>query len=223
LSRMPHAKWYNWYANGLLMRDIEQLAHGLSGSGKTTFTQTLIEALGAIRVRSDLERKRAHGIAPLASSGSGIGKGLYSAVVNTATYRRLGELAQEALRVGFPVVVDGAFLKRSERDAFRAIAERLEVPFVILDFHAPLEALRARITLRLGRADDASEANLAVLEHQVGAREPLTPAEMAASFAVDATEPASHEMWVPLIERLRRWGDGDARRPAARAPRPDDG
>ena len=199
------------------------LAHGLSGSGKTTFTQTLIEALGAIRVRSDLERKRAHGMAPLASSGSGIGKGLYSAVVNTATYRRLGELAQEALRAGFPVVVDGAFLKRSERDAFRAIAERLEVPFVILDFHAPLEALRARITLRLGRADDASEANLAVLEHQVGAREPLTPAEMAASFAVDATEPASHEMWVPLIERLRRWGDGDARRPAARTPRPDDG
>ena len=32
MSRMPHAKWYNWYANGLLMRDIEQLAHGLSGS-----------------------------------------------------------------------------------------------------------------------------------------------------------------------------------------------
>lgn len=199
------------------------LAHGLSGSGKTTFTQTLIEALGAIRVRSDLERKRAHGIAPLASSGSGVGKGLYSAVVNTATYRRLGELAQEALRAGFPVVVDGAFLKRDERDAFRAIAERLEAPFVILDFHAPLEMLRERIALRLARADDASEADLAVLDHQIGAREPLTPAEQAAAFAVDATKPASDETWVPLIERLRRSPGDDARRPAARASRPDDG
>ena len=199
------------------------LAHGLSGSGKTTFTQPLIEALGAVRVRSDLERKRAHGIAPLASSGSGVGKGLYSAVVNTATYRRLGELAQEALRAGFPVVVDGAFLKRAERDAFRAIAEQLEVPFLILDFHAPLEVLRARIELRLARADDASEADLAVLEHQIGAREPLTPAERAASFAVDATEPPSHETWIPLIERLRRWNGSDTRRTAARALRPDHG
>ena len=29
---MPQARWYNWYANGLLMREIEQLARGLSGA-----------------------------------------------------------------------------------------------------------------------------------------------------------------------------------------------
>jgi len=199
------------------------LAHGLSGCGKTTLTQPLVEALGAIRVRSDLERKRAHGVAPRASSGSGVGSGLYTAVINAATYRRLGELAQEALRAGFPVVVDAAFLKRAERDAFRAIAERLDVPFTILDFHAPLEVLRARITERLARADDASEADLAVLEHQLRAREPLTPAEMASSYTVDATVPAAHELWRPLIERLHRLADGKALRPAARAHHPDDG
>jgi hypothetical protein len=195
------------------------LAHGLSGCGKTTLTQPLVEALGAIRVRSDLERKRAHGVAPLASSGSGAGGGLYTAVINAATYRRLGELAQEALRAGFPAVVDAAFLKRAERDAFRAIAERLDAPFTILDFHAPLEVLRARITQRLARADDASEADLAVLEHQLRAREPLTPAEVAASCAVDATVPAAHEMWRPLIERLHQRAGGKA----ARAPGSDDG
>jgi hypothetical protein len=199
------------------------LAHGLSGCGKTTLTQPLVEALGAIRVRSDLERKRAHGVAPHASSGSGVGSGLYTAVINAATYRRLGELAQEALRAGFSVVIDAAFLKRAERDAFRAIAERLDAPFTILDFHAPLEVLRARITERLARADDASEADLAVLEHQLRAREPLTPAEMAAACAVDATMPAAHQMWHPLIERLHRPADGKATRPAARALRPDDG
>lgn len=199
------------------------LAHGLAGCGKTTLTQPLVEALGAIRVRSDLERKRAHGLALLASSGSGVGSGLYSAVINAATYRRLGELAQEALRAGFSVVVDAAFLKRAERDAFRAIAERLDAPFVILDFHAPIDVLRARITERLARADDASEADLAVLEHQLRAREPLTPAEMAASFAVDATVSPAHEMWRPLIVRLHRPASGKAPRPGARAPRPDDG
>jgi hypothetical protein len=98
--------------------------------------------------------------------------------------------------------VDAAFLKRVERDAFRAMAERLEVPFAILDFRAPLEVLRSRITHRLARADDASEADLDVLEHQLAAREALTPAEMKASVAVDATMPATRETWHPLIERL---------------------
>ena len=197
------------------------LAHGLSGCGKTTMTQPLAEALGAVRVRSDLERKRAQGLAPLTSSGSGVGSGLYSAVVNAATYRRLGELAQEALRAGFPVVVDAAGLKRAEREAFRAIAERFGVPFTILDFHAPLDVLRARIAQRLARANDASEADLAVLEHQLAAREPLTPAEMAATFAVDATAPPSYEMWRPLIERLHRSAGDKAPRRAGRAPRSD--
>jgi hypothetical protein len=198
------------------------LAHGLSGCGKTTLSQPLIEALGAVRVRSDLERKRAHGLAPLAASGSGVGSGLYSAVVNAATYRRLGELARDALRAGFSAVVDAACLKRAERESFRAIAEQLEAPFAILDFHAPLDVLRARITQRLARADDASEADLAVLERQLAVREPLTPAEMAATFVVDGTAPPTHEMWRPLIERLRRAASDKAPRRAGRAPRSDD-
>jgi len=38
------------------------ITHGLSGSGKTHVTQSLIGALRAVRVRSDLERKRLHGL-----------------------------------------------------------------------------------------------------------------------------------------------------------------
>jgi hypothetical protein len=186
-------------------------------------TQPLVEALGAVRLRSDLERKRAHGLAPLSSSGSGLGSGIYTAEATAATYRRLGELAQDALRAGFSVVVDAAFLKRAERDSFRAIADRLDAPFLILDFHAPVDVLRARVAERLARADDASEAGLAVLEHQFAVREPLTPAEMAAAFAVDATGPVSHEMWRPLVERLRRSAGGKAPVPRARASHSDHG
>jgi SAM-dependent methyltransferase len=31
MARMPHATWYNWYASGLLMREVEALGRGLSG------------------------------------------------------------------------------------------------------------------------------------------------------------------------------------------------
>ena len=32
MNPMPHASWYNWYANGLLMRHVDQLARGLNGN-----------------------------------------------------------------------------------------------------------------------------------------------------------------------------------------------
>src|SRR6185295_14436090 len=90
------------------------LAHGLSGSGKTTATQSLIEQAGAIRLRSDVERKRMHGLAALATSGSGLATGLYTPAKTAAVYRHLGTLAREIARAGYPVVVDATFLRRTE-------------------------------------------------------------------------------------------------------------
>jgi predicted kinase len=198
------------------------ITHGLSGCGKTTATQPLVEQLGAVRLRSDLERKRLHGVAPLSSSGSGLGAGIYSREASAATYRRLGERAREALRAGYPVVVDATFLRRAEREAFRAIAEQLGTPFLILSFHAPQDILRARVTQRLARADDASEAGLAVFDQQLAVREPLTPAEMAAAFAIDTTAPVSRDMWRPFIDRFHRSAAGKAPPPPVRAAHPDD-
>jgi predicted kinase len=151
-----------------------------------------------------------------------LASGIYTKAAGAATYRRLGELAREVVGAGYPVVVDATFLGRPERDAFRAIAEQFEAPFLILDFHSPLPVLRARIAERLARADDASEADFAVLEHQLAAREPLTPAEMAVAFAVDATVPVSHDIWRPAIERLRRSAAGTASHLPARVPHSDD-
>jgi len=31
MTRMPHATWYNWYANGRLMQHVEELARGVRG------------------------------------------------------------------------------------------------------------------------------------------------------------------------------------------------
>lgn len=32
MNAMPHARWYNWYANGLLMRNVDHLARALGGN-----------------------------------------------------------------------------------------------------------------------------------------------------------------------------------------------
>jgi dihydroorotate dehydrogenase len=51
------------------------ITHGLAGSGKTTSSQWLLERLGAIRIRTDVERKRLHGVGIAEGSDSPLGKG----------------------------------------------------------------------------------------------------------------------------------------------------
>jgi len=73
------------------------ITHGLPGCGKTTVAQAALERLQAIRIRSDVERKRLSGLAPLQPSGSGIGSGIYSAEATQLTYARLHQLARGLL------------------------------------------------------------------------------------------------------------------------------
>lgn len=150
---------------------------GLSGCGKTHATNRRLagaDFLTTVRVRSDVERKRLFGLAPEADSGGAI----YAPEATARTYARLAALAEDALGNGWSVIVDAAFLKRGERDAFRALAARAGAPFAILAPTAtPAECAR-RIALRQG---DASEATVAVMERQrdwlepLGADEPAVP------------------------------------------------
>ena len=74
-------------------------------------------------LRSDVERKRLAGLAPLADSRAARPDGdLYAEAATEATYARLNALARQALTAGWPVIVDAAFLRRDQREAFRALA-----------------------------------------------------------------------------------------------------
>jgi aminoglycoside phosphotransferase family enzyme/gluconate kinase len=178
------------------------ITHGVSGSGKTTATQSLVESAGALRVRSDIERKRLHGLKALEPSGSGLGTGIYVPEATLATYARLRELARAIIEAGYTALVDATFLGRSDRDAFRALARESGVPFMILDFHAPGPVLRERVARRAGIKADASEAGLAVLERQLATHEPLAADEAPAVIAIDTSGPATPDTWRPVIERL---------------------
>ncbi|HEU0219789.1 MAG TPA: AAA family ATPase, partial [Gallionella sp.] len=98
------------------------ITHGLPGCGKSTFAQLALERLGAIRVRSDVERKRLFGLKALADSRSQTGTGIYSEQATRRTYARLHELARGLLGAGFPVIVDAAFLRYAERKNLCALA-----------------------------------------------------------------------------------------------------
>lgn len=158
---------------------------GVSGSGKSHVAQRLLERAGAIRLRSDVERKRLFGLRPLDDSSARPGEGIYAANASALTYERLLGLAQLALDAGYPTIVDATFLRAPQRDAFRRAAASRKLPFAILHCHAEPALLRERVAARHAARADASDADLAVLERQLAGHDALREDERALAIDVD--------------------------------------
>jgi hypothetical protein len=143
------------------------ITHGFSGSGKTTYTTQLVDYSGAIRIRSDVERKRLYDLEAETRAGTSVGQDLYQTSITKQTYTRLMKLTQTIIQSGFIVIVDATFLQSQYRKQFKQLASKLSVPFKILDFQAPINILETRIITRQKMAVDASDADLNVLKHQL--------------------------------------------------------
>jgi len=159
---------------------------GLSGSGKTWLAERLMAAMPAIRIRSDVERKRLFGVGETAASGSDVGAGIYSAQANAATYATLFDFAGRLLTAGHQVILDAAFLKTGQRDMARGVAAAAGVPAVIVHADAAVNTLAERIRRRAETRRDASEADLAVLEHQLATADALETGECAIAVDTDS-------------------------------------
>jgi hypothetical protein len=162
------------------------VTRGMSASGKSTLTGPLLEQLGAIRLRSDVERKRLFGMRAEEDGRAPPGEGIYSAAAGEQTYDRLAQLAAVVLDAGYTVIVDAACLRRVQRDRFYQLAMERNVPCLLLALEAPAEELRQRIR---SRTRGASDADLSVLEHQLAAWRPLDEDEKEFALVVDTARP----------------------------------
>ena len=170
--------------------------HGFSGSGKTTISQFILEALPAIRIRTDIERKRlfedkgpdnkTEGENSAVENGLNTGK--YNEESTRITYDHLRCLAEDIILSGMTVIVDAAFLQAEQRNRFSQLATLLNVPFRIIDCQAEHSILEQRISERRKYGSDASEATLEVLFHQQENHDPLTEEEISVSFTIDRNE-----------------------------------
>ena len=182
------------------------ITHGYSGSGKSTLTQSLVEASGAIRIRSDIERKRLVGVDPLDHRAEAA-VALYGSAVTAATHARLRRFAGVVLEAGFHAILDATFLRRRQRHEAQLLAARRDVGFVILDFEVGAEVLRQRLRRRRAQGRDASDADESVLAGQMRAAEPLRSDERTAVFPCEAAAASDAEAqadWTPLLAVLRQ-------------------
>ncbi|MFZ2648756.1 MAG: AAA family ATPase [Burkholderiaceae bacterium] len=184
-------------------RPVLFITHGFSGSGKTTWAGHLLEQIGAVRIRADVERKRLLALPALAATASALRSGVYSSASTAATYERLRQAAACVLHGGLSAILDATFLQREQRDQARALAHKLGVDFVILDLRGAAATLRRRILARAEAGGDASEADLAVLDDQIAHDEPLGANERAEVFDIDAELAPSRATAQRVAELLR--------------------
>jgi len=158
------------------------ITRGMSASGKSTITESLLEKLGAIRIRSDVERKRLYSIKQSDDSHADTEQGIYSPDATEKTYFKLLELAGSIIDTGISVIVDATFTKKEQRNLFKQLATTKNVRFIIIEFVARDETLRQRIR---GRKQDVSDADLGILEHQIKNWRPLEPDELDYLITLD--------------------------------------
>jgi hypothetical protein len=158
------------------------IMHGPSGSGKSTVAAQLLEALGAIRIRSDVVRKQLHGLAPDNNSQSAPNRGIYSNDATELTYNRMREIAATIIAANFCVILDATFLQETDRRKMLELETALPCARVIVNCEAPEAILRERI---IARENDPSEANLQILERQIQARQPISIEESGMATVVD--------------------------------------
>lgn len=176
------------------------ITHGVSAVGKSQVALRLVEALGAIRLRSDVERKRLHGEQPEALA-SEVGAGIYSAEAGEATYQRLHTIAEAALGAGFSVVIDATYLKHHYRQAAWQVAESTGVPFIILSCEAPEAVIVQWLAQRQANGGDPSDATMGVIKAQQLSREPLSDSEQLLNRQIDTPDAESLDTLVSAIRQ----------------------
>lgn len=180
------------------------IMRGLSASGKSTVSQQLLEKFSAIRIRSDVERKRLFNIASSDHStgvktSNKIDSGIYNAQASQQTYAKLAELASQIISAGYSVIVDATFLQHAQREIFQTLADQLAVPYIILEVTAPAETLRQRIRQR---KSDVSDADLSVLEQQLLNCQALQQDERSKAITVDTAHPLNIDVLIDKIESV---------------------
>jgi len=160
------------------------LMHGYSGSGKSVVSNTLVEELGAIRIRSDVERKRLYSYMASDRTDSPLNGGIYTEEATQKTYDRIVTLASTLLEGGLPIIVDATHLKKWQRNLLLQEAESHAVPLLIISCCAADEVLKERIEKRSNEKLDASEAGIKTLKNQKQTAEALSNSELSYTLHV---------------------------------------
>jgi predicted kinase len=176
--------------------------HGYSGSGKTWLSSQLLAKLPAIRLRSDIERKRLLTLPGSSDMTTLTASGRYTQQARAEVYQGLFEIAGNLLQDGLNVIIDASFLRKADRNAARALAKRRGIPIVFIEAHARDSELITRLERRQAARADASEADIDVLRYQVASGDALTDDELGSTVRVATDDEVDPDSVVKRINAI---------------------
>ena len=172
------------------------LMHGVSGTGKSHFSQQLLDEIGAIRIRSDVERKRLY--RELSLKGERLD--LYGAEMNARTLNHLQDITRSLLRAGYSVIVDATHIRYRTRQSYFELSQQLRVPMRIVSCQCEQKLIDARLKRRVNEGTDASDADIRVMRQQLQHEQTLNEDELDYTIVVDTDDDDSINY---VLDRLR--------------------
>jgi hypothetical protein len=180
------------------------ITHGVSGTGKSAKSALIAESIDAIRIRSDVERKRLFGFAPDQKSHSKLDSNIYSKEASDSTFVRLREITLKLLAWKYPVIVDATFLSGKRRDDFSSLAIEARAPFVILDCYADSQLILQRLKKRAESMQGVSEAGIKVMHKQLESQDILTKQELKHTLAIATIDEFKPRELLEFVNKLRK-------------------
>jgi aminoglycoside phosphotransferase family enzyme/predicted kinase len=136
---------------------------GFPGTGKSTLSTALADAVGAVVVSTDRVRKELAGLAPDEPAPASYGEGMYTSEWTERVYAEVLHRARQLLGRGERVIVDASWTARRDREHARRIARATRSPIVELRCSAPAEVTGVRIRTRTNAVSDADAAIAAAM------------------------------------------------------------
>jgi len=189
-SGFDMASRYARYASHLAWTAVQPfiaIVSGLTGSGKSTLARELSERIGVPTLNSDVVRKM------LASKkgrqSASYNQGIYSAAMTEKTYGKMTQEAELLIRSGRGVILDGTFVKRSQRDKVSALAHKHHIPLLAIHCMVSDDITQTRLIQRESAGDDVSDGRWEIYVQQKDIFEALDdiPAAVRLELDTDAT------------------------------------
>jgi len=178
--------------------------YGLMGTGKSSLARHLEGTHGWRMLNTDAVRKTLTGVGEDTRMYQPYNEGIFSPEMSLQTYREIARQAESLLTAGFPVVIDGCFKSRVEREQVLEMADRLGAEVVFLQTTCEVEEQRRRLQTRQ-RTDTRTDGRVELIEPQRRDFEP-PPGDLADRFQVLDTGTSQPEAVANLEAWLRGRG-----------------
>ncbi len=164
---------------------------GIIASGKSHVAEIAAAAMAAPVLGSDRLRKQRAGYGPTDSLRDDAWAGAYSPKASAHVYDELLRLADVIVSSGRPVVIDASFRSKTARRAFRDLASRHGIPFLMIECQAPREVLKGRLAARERAEHQESDARVDLLEEFERRFEPIVDLPQSEHVRLDTSKPAA--------------------------------